>query len=995
MAPYNSPITRLSGATALGGYMEDLHTTASFSARARLALRTSAIALSGVTLIAAGSAFAQAGQATPPNTPNADPTAQATQDAPPSPGLPTPNADQVQQAQATQEAEAPGAADIVVTGIRAGLASAARTKRDSTLIVDSVSAEDVGKLPDVSIADSLARLPGVTAQRLDGRDQSLSIRGLGPDFSTTLLNGREQVTTGDNRGVEFDQYPSEFFRSVNVYKSADASLIAAGIAGTVDLRSLRPLSQPNRIIAVSARGEMNEIPSLNPDSPRLGYRASATYVDKFADDTLGIALGVAATQAPTQNERYNAWGYSGTGTAGDPYTLGGAKPYVQSDLLKRFGGVATVEYQPSENFHSTFDALYTHFEDTQHLRGIEFPFSFGGAAESNATVTNNFVTAATFTPTYTVQRNDYSQRKSDMFSLGWNNDFKIGERVHFNVDASWSHAKRTDFLLENYSGTGYNGAGTQGPVRVTQNGNGTFNIVPTLDYTNTNVIKITDPGGWGYNGTQPVVQAGFLNRPSFTDDLKALRASFNGEFEDSVVKGWEVGGNFTRRRKESDYTSYFLCPKGAGTNCTVASGTPTSEAIPSAAVLGTIPLGYLGVPAILALDPLYLYNNAYNSVLDGRPSALVRDNVVTEDVYTGYAKITIDGVVGGKNLKGSLGAQVVHTYQRSTGTASNFNAATGIVSVYGVNGGTTYTNFLPSATMSVELEPNFYVKMGASQTLVRPRMDQERVNSEIDLNSAINVSVAQPITNRPFSITSGNVNLKPYQSTNIDLSVEHYFPKGGYLSAAGYFKHLTDYVDSGASALYDFTSFAGLLPAGSTVAAGNLIGLNSQPNNDGHGYLLGTEITASLPFTLFTSKLDGFGVFASGSYTKSDIRLGSNPTQAITLPGLSAYVASGEAYFEKHGFQIRGSYRYRSTFLGEVSGLSASPTFRNVKAEAIVDAQIGYEFQSGFLKGLAVLAQAKNLTDRPFITYQNNDPRQVIDYQRYGRDYYLGVTYKF
>ncbi|MGI4731199.1 MAG: TonB-dependent receptor [Janthinobacterium lividum] len=825
-------------------------------------------------------------------------------------------------------------------------------------------------------------------------DQNLSIRGLGPDFSTTLLNGREQVSTGDNRGVEYDQYPSEFFRSVNVYKSADASLIAAGIAGTVDLRSLRPLSQPHRIIAVSARALMDDIKALNPDSSRYGYRASATYVDKFADDTLGIALGFSATDTPTQNERYNAWGYSGSGTATDPYTLGGAKPYVQSDELKRYGAVGTLEFQPSDSFHSKFDALYSHFENTQHLRGIEFPFSFDGAAQSNTTVTNGFVTSATFVPNYSVQRNDYNKRTSNEISLGWNNDFKLGDRVHFNVDAAWSHAKRTDFDLENYTGTGYSRTGTQGPVKVSQNANGTFNIMPTLDYTDTNVIKITDPGGWGYNGTQAVVQAGFLGVPSFVDDLKSLRGSFNGEFENSVVKGWEVGGNFSRRRKEDNYGAYFLCPKGAGTNCTVASGTPTSEAIPSAAVLGSIPLGFLGVPAIIALNPLYLYNNVYNGVFDNRPSQLVRDNVITEDVYTGYAKLNIDGVVGGKNLKGSIGAQVVHTYQRSTGSTSSLGP-TGAVSIFPASGGTTYTNVLPSATFSLELEPSFFVKMGASQTLVRPRMDTERVNSEIDLNSAVNASVAQPITMRPFSITTGNVNLKPYQSTNIDLSIERYFSKGGYISAAGYFKHLTDYVDANASGLYDFTAYAGLLPAGTVVAPGNLIGLSSQPNNDGRGYLLGTEVTASMPFAVFSSALDGLGVFASGSYTQSDIRLGSNPSQSITLPGLSAYVASGEFYFEKHGFQIRGSYRYRSTFLAEVSGLSSTPTYRNTKAEAIVDAQIGYEFQSGFLKGLSILAQAENLTDRPFITFQNNDPRQVIDYQRYGRKYYLGASYKF
>ncbi|MFZ8269805.1 hypothetical protein ACO1KR_13615, partial [Staphylococcus aureus] len=95
----------------------------------------------------------------------------------------------------------------------------------------------------------------------------------------------------------------------------------------------------------------------------------------------------------------------------------------------------------------------------------------------------------------------------------------------------------------------------------------------------------------------------------------------------SIVKSWEAGANYSRREKTSAYQSYFLCPKGAGTNCTVASGTPTSAPIPSQAILGKIPLDYLGVPAVLALDPLYLYNNSFNTFYDNRPSSLVRDNV--------------------------------------------------------------------------------------------------------------------------------------------------------------------------------------------------------------------------------------------------------------------------------------------------------------------------------------------------------------------------------
>ncbi|WP_010217028.1 TonB-dependent receptor [Sphingomonas sp. PAMC 26621] len=964
-----------------------------------LGLRVSSTALAAA-LIMPGVAFAQDAATTA----NANPTAKAQVEATANQADPTPAPATPAETPVEAAAAAPADENIVVTGIRAGLDSSAKIKRQSVLIVDSVSAEDVGKLPDVSIADSLARLPGVTAQRLEGRDQRLSIRGLGPDFSTTLLNGREQVTTGDNRGVEFDQYPSEFFKNVNVYKSADASLIAAGIAGTVDLRMLRPLDQGKRIIAVSARGQMNGIDKLNPDGTRYGYRASATYVDKFAGDTLGIAIGASATQTPSQDERYNAWGYSGAGTAASPFLLNGAKPYVQSNLLKRYGGVATIEWRPSDTFHSTFDALYSHFEETQILRGIEFPLAgqlasagtTGGTTVSGVTTNNGFATSATFGNVFGVQRNDYNQRKAENFSLGWNNDLKLTDTIHLNVDASWSHSNRTDFLLETNTGTGFSKSGAADTVTVKQNGNGTYTFAPTLDYTNTNVFKLTDPQGWGNNGNQQVVQTGFLNRPSFKDDLKSLRANLNGEFSDSVVKGWEVGANYSQRKKTSAYTSYFLCPPGGGTNCTVASGSPLSSNVPAAALLGTnVALGYLGIPQMLTLDPLYLYNNTLNAAFDGRPSALVRDNTVLEKVWTGYAKITIDGMVGDKALKGSIGTQVVHSDQSSSGQIAS--VVGGVVTIAPVTQTYRYTNVLPSATMSLELIPLGFVKVGASQTMVRPRLDQERVTQDVAINPT-NIGQTPAGLFPVFTSTGGNVNLKPYKSTNIDMSFEQYFKAGGYVALSGYFKHLTDFVDPNNSLPYDFSALLPALTAAQqaqVVAAGQTIGNVSTPANTGRGEVLGVEATVSLPFKAITAALDGFGVFASGNYTQSTIKYASNPAQAITLPGLSEWTGSGTIYFEKRGFQVRANYRYRSSFLAEVAGLSANPTYRTARAEAILDAQIGYEFQSGFLKNFAILAQAKNLTDRPFVTYQDNDPRKVNDYQRYGRDYYIGITYKF
>ena len=118
-----------------------------------------------------------------------------------------------------------------------------------------------------------------------------------------------------------------------------------------------------------------------------------------------------------------------------------------------------------------------------------------------------------------------------------------------------------------------------------------------------------------------------------------------------------------------------------------------------------------------------------------------------------------------------------------------------------------------------------------------------------------------------------------------------------------------------------------------------------------------------------------------------------NPSQP--LPGLSEEVSNLTVYYERDGFQARISNRYRSEFLGELSGVGTDRIQRMVDAESVVDAQIGYEFQSGPLEGLSALFQVNNLTDEQFKTFENDDPRRVIDYQQYGRTYLVGINYRY
>ena len=191
---------------------------------------------------------------------------------------------------------------VTVTGIRRSIENSIAAKRNSDSITENITAEDLGKLPDASIAESLARLPGLTGQRgADGRVNVISIRGLSPAFSGALLNGREIVSSNDGRAVEYDQFPSELIGGATVYKTPNATLIGQGLSGTVNLLARRPLDTVGREFAINVRGETNSNDTQVPGvaSP-VGKRLSASYVNQFANNTIGLAVGFAHLESITQ-----------------------------------------------------------------------------------------------------------------------------------------------------------------------------------------------------------------------------------------------------------------------------------------------------------------------------------------------------------------------------------------------------------------------------------------------------------------------------------------------------------------------------------------------------------------------------------------------------------------------------------------------------------------------------------------------------------------------
>ena len=907
---------------------------------------------------------------------------------------------------ATQSAPAPDGDvaqvdEIIVTGIRASLASSVGTKRRESSIVEVVTAEDIGKLPDQSIAEAIARLPGLTAQRLDGRAQSISVRGLGPDFTTALLNGREQVTTGDNRGVEFDQYPSELLSSVVVYKTPDARLVGQGLAGTVDLRTVRPLEYGRRALAMNYRYEWNDLESLNAGAEDTGQRYSLSYIDQFADGTVGVALGYAHIESPYQNERYNAWGYA-TVDCGPAYictdpdgagplspvanpgyasaigtpVLGGAKPYAQSSLLERDGYMGVLQWTPNDRFSSTFDAFYSEFSNRQIQRGIEIPLWWGGQGEvlqPGYTIEDGIITDATFTNVKGVVRNDLNTRDASTLALGWNTRFQVNDIWSVTADLSHSKVERTDQIIESYAGTGYNAAGARDTISYSIDDNGVASFDVGLDYTNPNLFFLTDPRGWG--GSR--IQAGYIGSPTVEDELNAIRLSTKGEIDQGFIKSVELGVNVSTRDKSFVADEFFLVP---------ANG-QSQQPIPTACLLEPTTIGYLGF-SMISYDPeCVIASGAYARERNLAFDQLSKNWEVNEDINILFFQTNIGADFGSVRMTGNIGFQIQDVKQTGSGFAAGAPPVAGDPALLTpISETANYTDFLPSMNLTFQLTDSDVLRFAAAKVVARPRLDQLRGSQTVTFNPSNLTST--DIDQAYFGGSGGNPNLRPWEANVFDISYEHYFGPGAYVSLAGFYKDLNTYIFN-QNVVRDFSGFT--YPG---AAPTSFLGLYNSPQNGEGGSIQGYEVAVSLPLGDFWSPLEGFGIVASYSDTSSDIQPEpGNPSRPIE--GLSEQVANVTAYYERNGFQARVSNRFRSEFLGEVAGFANNRTFRTVGDETIIDAQIGYEFQSGPLEGLSVLLQGNNLTNEEFKTIDGGNDRRAIDYQVYGSTYMFGVNYRF
>jgi len=925
---------------------------------------------------------------------------------------------------------------IQITGFRRSVIESLNQKRFADTVSEQLSADDLGGLPDVSMADALTRLPGVSAVRTGGQAAEINIRGMSGGFISTTLNGREQVSTSGQRSVEFDQYPSELISQAAVYKSPKVSLIEGGVAGTVELKTASPLqNEKEHSLNVNARGMYNDLASDVPDATSTGHRFSISYQGKFMDDSVGVALGYARLFQPSATTQFIGLNYSVLrdvdfveGDTDGPekcpeceYISEGFELQHKGGEETRDGFVATLEWQPTDNFNLKFDGFYSKFDSEEFARGYRVKLDGGQAAISNPIIHDNSVIGGTFNRTSNSSTrieivNDDNTDYDEVQSFGINADWQVTDNLNMVVDLSYSSAE-SEFrngLIWSLVADDANAAEPEfdNNVSISYLLNGLD--LPDIGLNQAGVLTDLDRVMVTKYGIYP-----YVNK----DEVSAVRVDFKYDLENDYISSVEFGARYSEREYSND-RSVFEFGSDSGFNSLEMPLNITDDM----ASLVNWQGDFAYFPSYLALDqdavlnawfpngipqPVQTWGDTAGGVINStNPNGrnydwtLKESGQVFEDVLAAYVMANIDTEIGDMQVTGNIGVRIVETTQASTSLqdvggdvtlgAQNITDEVGLVNnrYFPTKISNKYTDYLPQMNLNFHLTENDQIRFAAAKVMSRPDIDRLASNSSISINPVTTESGTYgEITGQ----AKNSPHLKPFYANQYDISYEKYFVEtdGSFIAAAFYKDIESAGIITQTIAEYDFEGNGLVVPdefidplsgVPLTIKNGSF---ETAFNDEKGGYIKGVEFAYTQVFSFLPELWSGLGFSASYSHTKSEIQQISKLGQQdlpISLPGLSENVVQTTIFWEYQGFETRASVRYRDEFVSEQVAVDAQTV--NYDDEMIIDYQASYQFNDN----LGVVFQINNLTDEPTKSYFGVKA-QTGTLQYFGRQFFLGMTY--
>ena len=868
----------------------------------------------------------------------------------------------------TVESPNPEDTEIVVSGYRQSLKAAQDLKRAAVGAEDDILATDIAAFPDLNLAESLQRIPGIAITRDSGEGRQIALRGLGADFTRTQLNGMEvlgNTASGmDNRGgvsrsraFDYSLFASELFNRVAVQKSYSAEQDEGGIAGTVQLTSAKPFDYDGSKFVVSAKGQTNT--NTSGITPRVVGLASIHKGD------FGALVSVAYSQLKTNEYGYRNWGWGKTtyGAANIGPNIDAAtrakllagvyQPTAQSPSSwytdrKRLGITSSLQYHPGSNFKLDVDLLYGRLWDHRDDYAIA---SAGSNALTGGSITGaQVIQSAVIDDTNTLRAASYTgiDQRSEHHIVKNHTDFYQGV-----ANATWN---LTDKLTVHALG-GYEESDFAQPVfdkvfMEAKNMAFSYDTRPTIP-VNTYGKDLTDPNNW-------TLQRLDVQENKITNQYANGKLDASYAVDDELT--FKAGGEF----KHFINSGYTWANK-------VFHNVPANIAIPN-------DLKQLVDPKTLIQYIVGNVDGVYGYI--GDPRELTAKNLqagsdyrVDEKTWAGFAQADLDTMLGGMRLRANVGLRYYSTDLTSSG-----NLATGAGFVPVVIE-TNSHGWLPAANIALDVVKDVVVRVSASRNVNRPNLGD--------------LAAAGSITTRPNggSVSLGNPFLKPYKASSFEGSIEYYMDKHGFASLGFFYKKMDSFISSNPQQIpYSETGLPlSLLIQGQTGATTFDV---TRPINGAGADLKGIEAAFQHDFTFLPGALKHLGFVANGTWFDGHqmVPYGSGPTlvvKRLPLYNLSKWAANATLYYENSVWGVRVSDAYRSKYyIGAGNAPDNSGDF--IKGTNNID----FQAHVNILPGVRLIAEGINLTNEP-IRQSISDANRTEVYTTAGRTFTFGFSAEF
>jgi len=888
---------------------------------------------------------------------------------------------------------------VRVVGYRASVERALDIKRGEAGVVDAVVAEDIGKFPDLNLAESLQRIPGVVIARDAGEGRQITVRGLGPDFTRVRINGMEALTTvgasdqsgGSNRGrgFDFNVFASDLFSQLIVRKTASAEVEEGSLGATVDLRTARPFDYDGLTIVGSGQASYSDM------AAKADPRVAGLIANTWADGRFGALLSVAYSERQTLEEGSGSgrWangpsngGFAGCPTATNPVNTSPFPDACNSNVFhprfprytlmehdqKRTGVTASLQFKPTDRTEFSLDGLYSKIDAVREEKYIEaISFSRGDnrvngvqqpiAGKPQTVVRDGVIddrgalVYGLFDDVDIRSENRYDEWNTVFKQLTLDGKFDVTDDFTLSGKIGTSSSVhenpiQTTIIMDKYNVDNYSYDYRGDPYK------------PVLDYG----IDPLDPTGW--------TLAEIRLRPQYVEnEFDTAQLDFNWNISPGFrLKGGVQAKDYTFATSELRRNSEISVPRFPDGSFIVPPDLTSQAAL--SGIDGSP--GRWVIPSYDRIADFFdIYSNTGTFAVLDRP---VNNRSVEEQDRGAYLQGEFSTDLGSIPFSGNFGVRYVRTKQSSTGTATA--SGTPIASTVSRE----YSDTLPSMNLVAEVAPDFLIRFGAARVMSRPTL------------GSLTPGVTVNVSGGARTVSGGNPALDPVRADTADLGFEWYFDEGAMLGLGLFYKDLKTTIQTSR----EIRSYASSgLPASLLDGTGASVNDDfafTVPLNTPGGPLKGFEANYVQPFTFLSGVWSDFGIQLNYTYVDTEIQYltstGANSLRTQLL-GSSKTSWNATLFYEGQRFSGRVSATNRDDYLIQVPGVEQGFTddVHGQNGTTVLDASLRYKISDQIELSL----EGINLTNEPSESWVGAGSRLPLDYSETGRQYLLGLRYKF